>query len=126
MAATGTAPTTPTGSTAVTVDRLLESAWTVDCAIRMHEPAWAASSAERILADLARYGRKIESRWSRLDPDVAQSLAREVLTVQLSAVAIADALCCAVTWPAADLYDQVTRLIHCEAIAVGDTAWGLD
>ena len=126
MAATGTAPTTLSGSAAVTVDQLLDSAWTVDCSIRMHQPAWAAGSAERILADLARYGRQIESRWCHLDPDVAQSLAREVFTIQLSAVAIADALDCAETWPATDLYDQVTRLIHREAIAVGDTAWGLD
>ncbi len=126
MAAPGTAPMTPTNSAAVTIDRLLESAWTVDCAIRMRQPAWAASSAERILADLARYGRQIESRWCHLDPDVAQWLAREVFTIQLSAVAIADALYCGETWPAADMYDQVTRLIHGEAIVVGDTAWGLD
>ena len=126
MAATGTATTTPTASALVTVDRLLESAWTVDCAIRLRQPAWAAASAEHLLADLARYGRQIETLWAHLDPDVAQSLARDVLAVQLAAVAIADALCCAVSWPAADLYDQVTRLIHREAVAVGDTAWGLD
>jgi hypothetical protein len=126
MPATGTAATTATASAAVTVDRLLEIAWTVDCAIRLRQPAWASASAEDLLANLARYGRQIQARWARLDRDVAQSLARDVLAVQLAAVAIADALCCAVTWPVADLYDQVARLIHREAIAVGDTAWGLD
>ena len=126
MTTTGIAAPTPTAAPAVAVDQLLDDAWTVDCAIRLRQPAWAAASADHLLINLARYGQQIQTRWAHLDPDVAQSLAQDVLTVQLASLTIADELRWGLTWPAADLYDRVGRLIHREAIAVGDTAWSLD
>ncbi|MCA1841999.1 MAG: hypothetical protein LC792_02170 [Actinobacteria bacterium] len=126
MAATELAAPIPTAASAVAVDRLLDDAWTVDCAIRLRQPAWAAASADRLLVDIARYGHHIQTLWAHLDPEVAESLAKEVLTVQLALLTIADQLRSGATWPPADLYERVGRLIHQEAIAVGDTAWGVD
>jgi hypothetical protein len=126
MAATGIAAPTPTAAPAVTVDRLLDDAWTVDCAIRLRQPAWAAASADGLLVDVARYGRQIQARWAHLDPEVARSLAKEVFTVQLASLTIADELRWETTWPPADMYARIGQLIHQEAMAVGDTAWGLD
>lgn len=126
MGATPIATPTRTTAPAVAVDRLLDDAWNADCAIRLHQPAWAAASAERLLVDLARYGQQLQTRWARLDPVLARSLAREVFTTQLATLAVADELRCATTWPAADMYERVTRLIHQEAVAVGDTAWRPD
>lgn len=116
----------PAAAAAVTVDRLCDDAWSVDCAIRLRQRARAAASADRLLADLARYGHQIEARWGHLEPDVARSLANEVLTVQLAALPAADTLSGETTLPAADLCDRVERLIHREVMAVGDTAWALD
>jgi hypothetical protein len=126
MPTTAIATTPPAPAPAVTIDRLLEDAWTVDCATRLHQPAWAAASAERLFADLARYGQQLQARWRQLDPDIARSLANEVLSVQLASLTIADDLRGEATWPVPDMYDRVGRLIHQEAVAVGDTAWGLD
>jgi hypothetical protein len=126
MAATGIAAPTPTAAAAVTIDRLLDDAWTVDCAIRLRQPAWAAASADGLLVELARYGQQIQAHWAHLDPEVARTLAKEVFTLQLASLTIADELCWEVTWPPADMHDRVGRLIHQEAMAVGDTAWALD
>jgi hypothetical protein len=116
----------PAAVPAVTVDRLLDDAWHVDCAIRLRQPAWAAASADRLLADLARHGQQIQARWAHLEPAVARSLGTEVFTLQLTSLAIADELRSGAEWPPADVYDRVGRLIHDEVMAVGDSAWGLD
>lgn len=124
MTATGTA--TPTAAPAVAVARLLDDAWNVDCAIRLRQPAWAAASAERLLVDIARYGQHIQALWAQLDPEIAESLTKEVLTVQLASLTVADQLHSGATWPPADLYERVGRLIHQETIAVATTAWCID
>jgi hypothetical protein len=122
MKARDVTPTSPAAS----VERLLDEAWTVDCAIRLHQPAWAAALAEHLAADLRAYRRQIEASWHPVDPDIGQCLAREIRLVRIAVLAAAQELRRGATWPEADVYVQVERLISREAAAVADLDWDLD
>jgi hypothetical protein len=107
------------------IDRLLDDAWTVDCAIRLRQPAWATAAAESLIVELARHEQGALQAWSDLDPATGEALAATARAVQAQLPALADELRRGTSWPRPDVYQRIEQLIHNEAIAVGDAAWRL-
>jgi hypothetical protein len=110
----------------VVIDQLLDEAWTLDCAIRLHQPVWASVIAERLAADLVGHAREVETCWTGTDPPVGHWLATETEAVRSCVLAVVDELRRGIDWPCADVYQRVERLIHREACAAGDAGWCID
>lgn len=113
---------TTTDLPATTVERLLEDAWTLDCAIRLREGAWAAAAAERLVARLARHEQDALHAWSAVDEATGEVLAAEVRAVRAAVPAVA-AEPDGAPWPRPDVHQRVATLIHHEAVAVADAVW---
>jgi hypothetical protein len=113
---------TTTDQPATNVERLLEDAWTLDCAIRLREGTWAAVAAERLVARLARHEQDALQAWNAVDEATGELLAAEVRAVRAAVPAVGadpDGAC----WPRPDVHQRVTTLIHHEAVAVADAVW---
>jgi hypothetical protein len=111
-----------------TVEQLLDDASTLDCALRLRQPAWAAETADRLAARLARHGEEALHAWHGVDEAAGEALAAEASAVRTAVLAVATMLRRAgsCSWPPPDVYQQVAALIHREVLAVADTAWPLD
>jgi hypothetical protein len=113
---------TTTDLPATNVERLLEDAWTLDCAIRLREGAWAAVAAERLVTRLARHEQDALQAWNAVDEATGVALAAEMRAVRAAVPVVAaerDGAC----WPRPDVHQRVATLIHHEAVAVADAVW---
>jgi hypothetical protein len=115
--------TTITDQRGASLERLLEEAWTADCAIRLHQPAWAAANVETLAAELARHEEESLQAWRGVDGSTGETLAMEIRTVRQALHALSQELQREACRPRADVYEWITTLIHHEAIAVADNAW---
>jgi hypothetical protein len=114
---------TITAQPEASIERLLEQAWTADCAIRLRQPAWAAATVEDLAAELARHERESLEAWRSVDGSTGATLATEIRTVQQALQSLSDELQRGACRPRAEVHEWITTLIHHEAIAVADTAW---
>lgn len=117
--------TTTTDRPATNVERLLEDAWTLDCAIRLRKAAWAAAAAERLVVRLARHEQDALQAWNGVDKATGEALAAEVGALRAALAAVASELDRRPCWPRPDVYQRVATLIHHEAVAVADAVWRL-
>jgi hypothetical protein len=108
------------------IEQLFDEAWTVDCAIRLHQPSWAVAVAQRLAAELVGHAQRIEACWAHLDPAVAESLVTETRAMRVVLLAMVDDLERGAAWPCADMHDRMERLIHQEVCAAADAAWQVD
>jgi hypothetical protein len=116
---------TTTDLPATNVERLLEDAWTLDCAIRLREGAWAAVAAERLVARLARHEQDALHAWNAVDEATGEALAAEVRAVRAAVPAVAAVAADpdGAPWPRPDVHQRVATLIHHEAVAVAEAVW---
>jgi hypothetical protein len=112
--------------TDVDIEHLLDEARTIDCAIRLHHPAWAVTVAEHLAAELCTHAELIAAGWASYDQDVAALLVTEIRAMRSVVLSKADELRQGTAWPAADLYHRLENVIHDEACAVGDAAGDID
>ena len=108
------------------IEHLLDEARTIDCAIRLHQPAWAMTVAEHLAADLCEHAALMAAGWASYDPDVAEALVRKIETIRSLVLSKEDELRQGSTWPTADLYHLLEDVIHDEACAAGDAAGDID
>ena len=116
---------TITDQRGASLERLLDEAWTADCAIRLHQPAWAAAIVETVADELARHEEESLEAWRNVAGTTGQTLALEIRTVRQALDALSHELQRGACRRRADVYEWITTLIHHEAIAVADTAWQL-
>jgi hypothetical protein len=116
---------TTTDQPATNVEQLLEGAWTLDCAIRLREPIWAAATAEQLVARLARHEQDAIRAWNGVDNAAGETLAAEARAVRVALLPVAAGLDRGGAWPRPDVSEWIVTLIHHEAVAVADVAWRL-
>lgn len=116
---------TITEQKSASLERLLDEAWTADCAIRLHQAAWAATIVETVADELARHEEESLEAWRSVAGATGQTLATEIRTVRQALHALSDELHQGTCRSRADVSEWITTLIHHEAIAVADTAWHL-
>jgi hypothetical protein len=107
------------------LERLVDDAWTADCAIRLHQPAWAAAIVEAVAAELARHEEESLEAWRSVAGTTGQTVATEIRTVRRELHTLSHELHQGTCRSRADVYEWITTLIHHEAIAVADAAWRL-
>ena len=102
---------------------LLDDAWTADCAIRLHQPAWVAAIVQRLAMELARHEEEMLQAWHSVDGSTANTLRTEIRTVRRALHALGQEVQRGACQPRAEVYEWITTLVHHEAIAVADAAW---
>lgn len=105
------------------VEDLLDRAWTLDCAIRLGEAGWAEASAQCLADQLARHERETARTWRVLRGAALESEAAHAETVRTGLRSLAAELRGDPGRTRPDIRARVERLIHEEAVAVGDIAW---
>lgn len=107
----------------MSIEELLDQAWSVDCAIRLGWSEGAARSAQRLAAGLTVHERESAQAWSAVEDRATAQAVAEARAARAGLRSLAAELRAGWGPRRADFYERVRTLVHREAAAVGDAAW---
>lgn len=103
-------------------EQLVDHAWMVDIELLLGNSDDAATAAERLFREIVRHNDAFRRTRRQLDPEVAEQLTSSALSLLVAVALVVEQLRAGTGRPQPALRSAVERLIHEEAVAVGDWA----